>query len=59
MKPGCPARPAHGGAEREGIRDLMELSLTRTTGTTGLGLVGMFLITLAVIRLVEALRAAG
>jgi hypothetical protein len=37
----------------------MELSLTRTTGTTGLGLVGMFHITLAVIRLVEALRAAG
>jgi hypothetical protein len=33
--------------------------LIRTTGTTGLGLGGMFLITLAVIRLVEALRAAG
>jgi hypothetical protein len=33
--------------------------LIRTTGTMGLGLVGMFLITLAGIQLVEALRAAG
>jgi len=38
---------------------LKELGLIRTTGTTGLGLVGMFLITPTGIRLVEALRAAG
>ena len=38
---------------------LKELGLIRTTGTTGTGLVGMFLITPIGIRLVEALRAAG
>lgn len=39
-------------------KHLKELGLIRTTGTTGLSLVGMFLITPTGIRLVEALRAA-
>lgn len=38
---------------------LKELGLIRTTGTTGTGLVGMFLITPTGIRVVEALRASG
>lgn len=38
---------------------LKELGLIRTTGTTGTGVVGMFLITPTGIRLVEALRTAG
>jgi hypothetical protein len=38
---------------------LKELGLIRTTGTTGTGIVGMFLITPAGIRLIESLRAAG
>jgi hypothetical protein len=40
-------------------RYLKELGLIRTTGTTGTGFVGMFLITPTGIRLVESLRAAG
>jgi hypothetical protein len=40
-------------------RYLKELGLIRTTGTTGHGLVGMFLITPTGIRLVEAHRATG
>jgi hypothetical protein len=40
-------------------RYLKELGLIRTTGTTGTGMVGMFLITPTGIRLVESLRAAG
>jgi hypothetical protein len=53
------------GAEREDgtshspTRYLKELGLIRTTGTTGTGMVGMFLITPTGIRLVESLRAAG
>ncbi len=38
---------------------LKELGLIQTTGTTGTGIVGMFLITRTGIRLVEALRSAG
>ncbi len=38
---------------------LRELGLIRTTGTTGFGIVGMFLTTPIGIRLVEALRAAA
>lgn len=40
-------------------RYLKELGLIRTTGTTGTGIVGLFLITPSGVRLVEALRAAG
>jgi len=40
-------------------RYLKEPRLIRTTGVTGTGLVGMFLITPTGIRLVEALRASG
>jgi hypothetical protein len=38
-------------------RYLKELGLIRTTGTTGTGMVGMFLITPTGIRLIESLRA--
>ncbi len=40
-------------------RYLKGLGLIRTTGTTGTGIVGMFLITPTGIRLVESLRATG
>lgn len=40
-------------------KHLKDLGLIRTTGTTGLGIVGMFLITPTGIRVVESLRAAG
>jgi hypothetical protein len=40
-------------------RYLKGLGLIRTTGTTGTGIVGLFLITPTGVRLVESLRAAG
>ena len=46
-------------AFRAPSRYFKELGLIRTTGKTGTGIVGMFLITPTGIRLVESLRAAG